>query len=402
MLASSTSGMMARLQGLRRPLFEILEHGRRRDPLSRAVDAAMVGLILADVATALAQSIPEVDAAYGAWLTAFDRFCVAIFIIEFALRLWTAPEHPALAGLAPLRARLAVLRSPLMLVDAVAIVPVVLEVIFSQHPLVRLLRLLRFLKLARYSPALSTVGMVFASERRALLACAVIIVGALLASAAAMHAVEGHLQPDRLGDMPKAMWWAASMLAKIGGGELTPVTALGRVIAAATVIMGIFCFALPVAILGRGFYAEIRRRDFVVTFALVARVPLFRDLDATALTDLVNMLSARTVSAGTTIVQRGERGSAMYLIASGRVEVLTPQRTAELSDGDFFGEMALLSTGPRTATVRALRTTDLLVLEAEDFSRLTSRSPTVRALVEEAARNREGVAAGSGAAAPRA
>ena len=44
------------------------------------------------------------------------------------------------------------------------------------------------------------------------------------------------------------MWWSAAMLAKIGGGELTPVTALGRMIAAITVMLGIFCFALPVAI----------------------------------------------------------------------------------------------------------------------------------------------------------
>ena len=72
------------------------------------------------------------------------------------------------------------------------------------------------------------------------------------------------------------------MLAKIGGAEISPLTALGRIVAAITVMLGIFCFALPVAIIGRGFYEEIRRRDFVVTFAMVARVPLFAHLDAAA------------------------------------------------------------------------------------------------------------------------
>ena len=111
------------------------------------------------------------------------------------------------------------------------------------------------------------------------------------------------------------------MLAKIGGGELAPMTTLGRIIAAITVMLGIGCFALPVAIIGRGFYEEIRRRDFVVTFAMVARVPLFARLDAAAIADLVGMLRARTVPAGATIIRKGERGDAMYLIASGRVEV---------------------------------------------------------------------------------
>src|SRR6185369_7921687 len=103
-----------------------------------------------------------------------------------------------------------------------------LEILFSGIPAVRLTRLIRFLKLARYSPALTTIGRVLAAERRALLACVIIISGVQLGAAAAMHAVEGKLQPDRLGDMSKAMWWAAAMLAKIGGGELTPATTLGR------------------------------------------------------------------------------------------------------------------------------------------------------------------------------
>ena len=82
----------------------------------------------------------------------------------------------------------------------------------------------------------------------------------VLMMAATMQAVEGEIQPDRLGDMSKAMWWSAAMLAKIGGVELTPLTPLGRIIAAITVMLGIFCFALPVAIIGRGFYEEIRDR----------------------------------------------------------------------------------------------------------------------------------------------
>jgi voltage-gated potassium channel len=178
------------------------------------------------------------------------------------------------------------------------------------------------------------------------------------------------------------------MLAKIGGGELTPVTALGRMIAAITVMLGIFCFALPVAIIGRGFYEEIRRRDFVVTFGMVAHVPLFAHLDAASISDLVTILRARTVPAGTVIIRKGEPGDAMYLIASGALEVDAPSGKVRLGEGDFCGEMALLTRERRTATVTAIKSTDLLVLDCDDFHRFIDRNPEIGAQVRAVAQGR--------------
>ena len=372
----------------RRRAFEILEHGRRRDFWSRVVDVFLVVLILGNVAGTIAQTLPELELSYGRDLQIFDRMCVLAFAIEYAVRIWMAPEHPLLQKFSPSKARLKFAMTPMMIIDALAFVPLGLEAVFPGMPNVRLTRLIRFLKLARYSPALATIGRVLAAERRALLACIIIISGVLMAAAAAMHAVEGKLQPDRLGDMSKAMWWAAAMLAKIGGGELTPVTALGRLIAAITVILGIFCFALPVAIIGRGFYEEIRRRDFVVTFAMVAHVPLFARLDAASISDLVSILTARTVHAGTVIIRKGEPGDAMYFIASGAVEVEAQGGKHRLEEGEFFGEMALLTHERRTATVAAIKSTDLLVLDCDDFHRFIDRNVDVGEQVRAVAQER--------------
>jgi voltage-gated potassium channel len=368
--------------------FEILEHGRRRDLASRVLDWILVSVILADVAATLAQTQPEFHGAYGEDLELFDRLCVLIFAIEYAARLWVAPEHLLLQKLPAWQARARFATTPMMLIDALAFVPFLLELVFPGVALVRLTRLVRFLKLARYSPALATIGRVVAAERRALLACVIILGGVMLAAAAAMHAVEGDLQPDALGDMSKAMWWSASMLAKIGGGELTPMTAAGRMIAAITVMLGIFCFALPVAIIGRGFYEEIRRRDFIVTFAMVAHVPLFSHLDAASISDLVGILRARTVPAGTVVIRKGEPGDAMYFIASGAVVVDAPAGKVRLEEGEFFGEMALLTRERRTATVTAVKSTDLLVLDCDDFHRFIDRNPEVGAQVRAVAQER--------------
>jgi voltage-gated potassium channel len=374
---------------LQRPrAFQVLEHGRRREPVSRILDGVLILLVVGNVAAAVAQTVPHIAAEHGAALKLFDRVCVAVFALEYAARLWAAPEHPLLRQHTALAARLRFAATPMMIIDALALLPLLLELLFPQQPLLALTRLVRFLKLARYSPALATLGRLIANERRALLACVIIFTGVLLASAAAMYAVEGTLQPDRLGTLPKALWWSASMLAKVGAGEVTPMTTLGSIIAALTVMLGIGCFALPVAIFGRGFYEEIRRRDFVVTFAMVARVPLFARLDAASIADLVGMLKARTVPTGTTIIRKGERGNAMYLIASGGVEVESAASTVRLGEGDFFGEMALLSREPRSATVTALRATDLLVLDADDFLRLVDRLPDLGARVRAVARER--------------
>ena len=373
---------------IRRRAFEILEHGRRRDAASEILDCILVGLVLANVAVVVAQSVPEAAEAYGTKLQAFDRLCVAIFTVEYVARIWIAPEHLMLRDRGALGARLRFAATPMMVIDAVALLPWLLEVLFPQNALIPLTRLVRLLKLARYSPALATIGRVLVAERRALLACVIILAGVLLATAAVMLAIEGRAQPDRLGDMPKAMWWAAAMLAKISGGETEPVTALGRIFAAITVMLGIFCFALPVAIIGRGFYQEIHRRDFVVTFAMVARVPLFSKLDAQAIADVVSMLKARTVAAGTTIVRKGDRGDEMYFVASGSVQVMTDSGTKRLSEGHYFGEMALLSQRLRTATVVALTSADLLVLDIDDFSHLLDRLPSFKSQIEDGAQER--------------
>jgi CRP-like cAMP-binding protein len=130
-----------------------------------------------------------------------------------------------------------------------------------------------------------------------------------------------------------------------------------------------------------------------VTFAMVARVPLFARLDAGGIADLVAILRARTVPAGMTVIRKGDRGDAMYLIASGAVEIESSSGRVRLAEGDFFGEWALLSREPRSATVTAVRATDLLVLDADDFQRLMLRLPAVAAEVEAVARARRPAAA---------
>jgi len=374
----------------RRRLFDVLERSRRSDSLGRMVDAFLISLILSNVAATVIETVPAIQAVYGTVLSRFDTFCVSIFVLEYSARLWTAPEHPALAQLRPWRARLGHALSPMMLVDLAAILPFLIEPFLgADFGVVRILRIIRFYRLARYSPVLYTIVGVIAAERRALTGSALLFAGLILLSGVAMYIAERHVQPEHLGDVPSAMWWAVVTLSTVGYGDVVPMTGLGKVIAGLTMIFGILFFALPVGIIATSFQERIRRRDFMVTFTMVARVPLFARLHASAIARLVGLLTARRVDADDVIISKGEEADAMYFIASGEVEVETPAGPVRLSEGDFFGEVALVSEGARrNATVIATRTCELLVLGAREFHLLVQTNAEISKAVREVARRR--------------
>ncbi len=102
----------------------------------------------------------------------------------------------------------------------------------------------------------------------------------------------------------------------------------------------------------------------------IARVPLFAALGPAARAKVARLLRARLAVPGERILVKGERGDAMYFIASGAVEVKLDSAPLRLGSGDFFGELALLTNLPRTADVTALGYCRLLMLTARDFHRL--------------------------------
>ncbi len=89
--------------------------------------------------------------------------------------------------------------------------------------------MVRFFKVARYSPAMRSLLDVLYRERRALFGCAAMTAGATLVLAAMMHLAEGKVQPDKLGTIPEAMWRAIVTLGTIGYGDVIPVTTLRQV-----------------------------------------------------------------------------------------------------------------------------------------------------------------------------
>jgi len=147
---------------------------------------------------------------------------------------------------------------------------------------------------------------------------------------------------------------------------------------------------LPVGIIATAFSEQIHRRDFVVTWSMVARVPLFAGLDASQIADILRLLRAQTVDPGDVIVRRGDPAHSMYFIAAGEVEIDLGSKRVRLGVGHFFGEVAVLRRARRSASVFAATRTSLLALSAEDLHALMEREPTIAERINESVRTRVG------------
>lgn len=372
---------------MRDRLYELLEH----DPLAYSVGSRfiqiIIGVIVLDVAAMILASVPELDAQFGAVFTAVAGLAVIVFALEYAARLWTVAGHTQRKGSA-LADRIGYAFSALGIIDLTAFLPAAIVLVTGRHATLAALGVLPFFKLIRYSPAMRSLLAAVHAERRALIGCLVILAGAVLTFASLLYAIEHDVQPNKLGTIPDAMWWAIVTLGTVGYGDVVPVTALGKIISVFTIISGFAMIALPVAIISTAFAEEVKRRDFVVTWGMLARVPLFSHLAAAEIADIMRLLRARTIEQGEVLVRRGDAASSMYFITAGEVEIELPSQHVRLGDGTFFGEIALLHKTKRSGTVTATRKTRLLLLDAQDFHALIARMPTLATHVHQTAKAR--------------
>jgi voltage-gated potassium channel len=375
----------------RQRIYEILEEGEIGDPVGGLVNKFIVALILLNLAVVVLQSEPELDHAYGFWFNLIEFVSLFAFTVEYGLRLWVAVEDPLHRHRGAMAARVKFATSMQGIIDLLAVLPFWFTLVLpSALRSFIVFRIVRLLKLARHSSSVRSLFEAIHSERRALFGCLAILGGLTLFVAAIMHVAEADAQPDKFGTIPEAMWWAIVTLGTVGYGDVVPVTPFGKVVAGFTIIGGLMMVALPVGIIATAFAREIHRRDFVVTWSMVARVPLFVELSASEIAHIMPLLRAQIVAPGAIIVRRGEPAHSMYFIAAGDVEIELPDERVRLSGGQFFGEIAVLRKARRSATVTALSRTSLLLLEAHDFRMLMDGEPRIAKRVQDMVRDRLG------------
>jgi voltage-gated potassium channel len=204
----------------------------------------------------------EADAVTAAPLAfrAIELSLAIVFTIEYAARVYAAGESVRYRGIA---GRLRYMLTPLALIDLVAVVPLYFAFLPTNAALLRLCRLLgilRFAKLGRYSRAMRLIAEAIHSRRfefglSLAAGCFVLIVSSTL-----LYLAQGDAQPDKFGSIPRSLWWSIVTLTTVGDGDVFPVTPIGKVLAAVTAVIGIGLIAMPTGILAAAFSEVFQRQ----------------------------------------------------------------------------------------------------------------------------------------------
>lgn len=389
---AGASGPEGRCWRARATIYALLENGTQLRA-GLVLQRAIMALIVVSVLASVLETVPGLGRTWHVLFEAIEFASVFCFTTEYLLRLWSVVEDLPYRHLSPWRARLRWMASPGAIIDLAAVAPFYLNLLgLIDVRTLLALRILRFFKLTRYSPGARSLIDAIRSERAALLTCLMLIVTVALVSATLMHLLERDVQPDKFGTVPDALYWAMITLTTVGYGDAVPVTPLGKLVATVSALAGIVMLALPIGILATSFAQVIQRREFVVTWGMVARVPLFDRLNASEILDIMQYLSSVSAEPGEMIVRKGDPATSMFFIASGRVAVELPGREVSLGERQFFGESAMLKDGARSATVRAIQHTKLLVLDASDLRGLMERRPDIADAIAAVARDRRDAA----------
>jgi voltage-gated potassium channel len=246
-----------------------------------------------------------------------------------------------------------------------------------------------------------------------------------------------------------ALYWALSTLTTVGYGDVTPSNSAQKIYAMGVMIVGIGVYGFIVANLAtllanidparrnysrsmerlssfmyyrnipdplqrriREYYEYVWEKridydesDILLTLPpslavdvsmflkrdIIERVPLFSGASDAFIREIASQLQPIIFTPGDLIMRRGERGTDMYFISRGTVDILAQDNEsviATLGDGDFFGEIALFLNLPRTATARAVDYCDLYRLDKEMFNRVISHFPEVGEQIREKADRR--------------
>jgi voltage-gated potassium channel len=303
--------------------------------------------------------------------------CGIIFLTEYLLRIWLAPQQELRPDDAWIYRR-RYLASGLGIVDLLSALPILLSLTGAvSYGEAGELALVALCKSARYVAGLGLLTQVVRNEARSLISVLLLLMILVVMASGLMYRFEYEAQPEIFSSIPTTIWWAVVTVATVGYGDMTPATELGRIFGGLIMILGVATFAMPAGILASGFASEMRRRNFLVTWQAVADVPLFSDLNAGEIAEITRLLRPHVVPAHRVVVHHGDTGDAMYFIMSGEVEVEITPTPVRLREGQYFGEIALLKDIERTATVITIRDSQLLSLPATDFRSLMKRHPNI-------------------------
>ena len=240
----------------RRRIFDIIQLGNVSDLPSRAFDYFLVGVILANILALFLETFDSLSRWDGLF-SAVEIGSVAIFCVEYALRIWTADY------LYPQRSRADAVLHYLISFDGVVSLLSILPFFFLSGAVVfRMLRVVRILHLFRINANYDSFHVftsVLIARKNQILSSLFIVLVLMLAASLCMYSVEHEAQPDQFQNAFSGMWWSVSALLTVGYGDIYPITTLGRILAVIISFLGVLAVAVPTGIISAGFVEQYPR-----------------------------------------------------------------------------------------------------------------------------------------------
>lgn len=243
-------------------LYKILEQAEEGDRLSRKVDVFIIALILLNVIAVVFATLQSMSA-YALHFRVFEVISVIFFTIEYISRVWVCTLDEKYRT--PIMGRIRYMFTPMALVDFLAIFPFYAPMLIAVDTrflrVLRLFRIFRLLKLGRYSESMKILGTVLRRKKEELAIMIFAIIIMLVLSSSLLYYVEKEAQPEVFSSIPASMWWGIATLTTVGYGDVYPVTAFGKLLAAVLALLGIGIFALPAGVLASGFTEVFQRKN---------------------------------------------------------------------------------------------------------------------------------------------
>lgn len=219
-------------------------------------------LIFAAFLLTVLETEASIRSQFGVWILFVQAIFFTLFLIEYVLRAYVATENPRYSGRYGI---IRYLKSPWAILDLIALISFLVPATWASTAffarLARLIKILRLARLGRFSKAWTALYSAI-SKRKSEISISVIVAFILIiCSSTVLYLAEGLVQPEEFGSIPRAFWWSVATLTTVGYGDVTPVTALGKLFAGVTAILGIGLVAMPTGILAAAFSEAFQEQE---------------------------------------------------------------------------------------------------------------------------------------------
>lgn len=250
----------ARHAAAKKKIFALINIGNREDAASQACNIVIVAAIFTNLVILILETF-QLPPSLLLPLHAVEYITLVIFIIEYALRIYTAEYQ--FPGQPFHKAVLKFFFSFYGQIDLWSILPYFLPLFLPTGivalRVLRIFRVLRLFQVSATSDAFSVMVDVLKAKRDQIVSSVVLIFIMMLASSLLMYSIEHNAQPGVFKNAFSGMWWAVSAIFTVGYGDIYPVTLLGQALAIVISFLGVGLVAIPTGIISAGFVEQYQK-----------------------------------------------------------------------------------------------------------------------------------------------